>query len=154
MKKDPLTAGDICTRDVVVSDPSMEVTRAAQLMRQHHAGCVVVTEQPSAFDRVVVGILTDRDIAMGVVALERSPHGLRVGDLMSKEVVSAREDDSLLDLLSAMRRKGVRRVPVTTARGTLVGIVALDDVLQALAQEMQAVASAIGAAQRHDRLAA
>lgn len=151
--KDPLTAGDICTRDVVVSDPSMEVVQAAQLMRQHHAGCVVVTEQPSAFDRVVVGILTDRDIAMGVVALDRTPHGMRVGDLMSREVVTAREDDSILDLLSAMRRKGVRRVPVTTPSGSLVGIVALDDVLEVLAQQMHAVATAVGAAQKHDRLA-
>ena len=150
---DPLTAGDICTRSVVVSDPSMEVVQAAQLMRQHHTGCVVVTEQPSAFDRVVAGILTDRDIAMGVVALDRTPHGMRVGDLMSKEVVTAREDDSILDLLAAMRRKGVRRVPVTTARGTLVGIVALDDVLEVLAQQMHAVATAVGAAQKHDRLA-
>lgn len=151
--KDPLTAGDICTRDVVVSDPAMEVLQAAQLMRQHHAGCVVVTEQPSAFDRVVVGILTDRDIAMGVVALDRTPHGMRVGDLMSKEVVTAREDDSILDLLSAMRRKGVRRVPVTTGSGSLVGIVALDDVLEVLGQQMHAVATAVGAAQKHDRLA-
>lgn len=151
--KDPLTAGDICTRDVVVSDPSMEVLQAAQLMRQHHTGCVVVTEQPSAFDRVVVGILTDRDIAMGVVALDRTPHGMRVGDLMSKEVVTAREGDSILDLLSAMRRKGVRRVPVTTASGSLVGIVALDDVLEVLAQQMHAVATAVGAARKHDRLA-
>lgn len=151
--KDPLTAGDICTRTVVVSDPSMEVVQAAQLMRQHHTGCLVVTEQPSAFDRVVVGILTDRDIAMGVVALDRTPHGMRVGDLMSKEVVTAREDDSILDLLSAMRRKGVRRVPVTTAGGSLVGIVALDDVLEVLAQQMHAVATAVGAAQKHDRLA-
>lgn len=151
--KDPLTAGDICTRTVIVTDPSMEVTEAAKLMRHHHTGCLVVTEQPSAFDRVVVGILTDRDLAMGVLAAERNPSGMRVGDLMSKEVVSAREEDSMLDLLSAMRRKGVRRIPVTTARGSLVGIVALDDVLEVLAHQMQAVATAVGASQKHDRLA-
>jgi CBS domain-containing protein len=146
----PLNAGDICTRVVTIAFPSMAVNEAARLMRDRHVGCLVVVEERTLEDRVVVGMLTDRDIAIGVVAADRDPHGMRVGDIMSKGVISAREDDSLADLLSAMRRKGVRRVPVVSPQGSLIGVVALDDVLDVLAQEMKAVAEAVGAASRHE----
>ena len=146
----PLNAGDICTRVVTIAFPSMAVNEAARLMRDRHVGCLVVVEDRTLEDRVVVGMLTDRDIAIGVVAADRDPHGMRVGDIMSKGVISAREDDSLADLLSAMRRKGVRRVPVVSPQGSLIGVVALDDVLDVLAQEMKAVAEAVGAASRHE----
>lgn len=151
--KDPLTAGDICTRIVTIVYPSMAVGEAARLLREHRVGSLVVVEEASPDQRVVVGMLTDRDIALGVVAADRDPHGMRVGDIMSRDVLTAREQDSVLDLLASMRRKGVRRIPVTNARGTLIGIVALDDVLEIVAQEMQAVASAVGASQNRERAA-
>lgn len=61
-----------------------------------------------------------------------------------------REQDSVLDVLAMMRHKKVRRVPVTGARGDLIGLVALDDVLAIVAEQMQALAAAVGAAQRHE----
>jgi len=149
----PLNAGDICTRIVTIAFPSMALNEAARLMRDHHVGSLVVVEERTLEDRVVVGMLTDRDIAISVVAADRDPHGMRVGDVMSKDVTSAREEDSLADLLSAMRRKGVRRVPVVSPQGSLIGLVALDDVLDVLAQEMKAVADAVGAASRHEATA-
>jgi CBS domain-containing protein len=72
---------------------------------------------------------------------------------MTRDVVSAREHDSLLDLLAAMRRRKVRRVPVTDPRDMLMGIVSLDDVLAVLAEQMQAVAAAVTAAASHERTA-
>jgi CBS domain-containing protein len=149
--KDNLTAGEICSRVVAVAYPSMALDEAARLMRERHVGCVVVVEEVSARESVVVGVLTDRDIAIGVVAADRDPHGMRVGDVMTRDVVKVREDDSLPDVLAAMRRKGVRRVPVTGPKDVLLGIVALDDVLEVLAQQMQAVAAAVSAAARHER---
>lgn len=151
--KDPLNAGDICTRVVAITYPSMALNEAARLMREHHVGSLVVVEERTLEDRFAVGMLTDRDIAMGVVAADRDPHGMRVGDLMSKGIVTAREEDSLADVLTTMRRKGVRRVPVVSPRGLLVGLVSLDDVLDVLAQEMKAVADAVGAAGRHEATA-
>jgi CBS domain-containing protein len=150
---DPLNAGDICTRIVTVVYPSMALNEAARLMRERHVGSLVVVEELSLNERVVVGMLTDRDIALGVVAADRDPHGMRVGDVMSKDVVTAREQDSVLDLLGSMRRKGVRRIPVVAPQGTLIGIVSLDDVLEVVAQEMQAVAGAVGASQKQERTA-
>ena len=78
---------------------------------------------------------------------------MRVGDVMTKDVVKVREEDSLPDVLAAMRRKGVRRVPVTGPSDVLVGILALDDILAVLAQQMQAVAQAVSAAAGHERTA-
>jgi CBS domain-containing protein len=153
MMREPTDAGDICTRIVFIAYPSMALDEAARLMRDRHVGCLVVVEQASTSERVVVGMLTDRDIALGVVAADRDPHGMRVDDVMTRNVVTAQEHDSLLDLLAAMRRKGVRRMPVTQPQGTLIGIVALDDVLDVLAQQMQAVAGAVNATSRHERTA-
>jgi CBS domain-containing protein len=145
----PLTAGEICTRTVVYTDRGMLLDEAARLMRTHHVGSLVVVEERSPKERIVVGMVTDRDIATGVVALDRDPHAFRVGDIMSPDVVTVREQDSVLDVLAMMRHKKVRRVPVTGARGDLIGLVALDDVLAIVAEQMQALAAAVGAAQRH-----
>jgi CBS domain-containing protein len=146
----PLTAGEICTRNVVCSDRGMMVDDAARLMRTHHTGTLVVVEERSPRERIVVGMVTDRDIATRVVALDRDVHAFRVSDIMTPDVVTVREQDSLLDVLAVLRGKRVRRVPVTGARGELVGIVAIDDVLSAVAEQMQALAGAVGAAQRHE----
>jgi CBS domain-containing protein len=151
--KDKLTAGDVCTRSVAVGYPSLALSEAARLMRARHVGCLVVVEETAVGENLVVGILTDRDIAMSVVAADRDAHALRIGDVMTRDVVSAREHDSLLDLLAAMRRRKVRRVPVTDPRDLLVGIVSLDDVLAVLAEQMQAVAAAVTAATSHERTA-
>jgi CBS domain-containing protein len=145
-----LTAGEICTRSVVFTDRGMLLDEAARLMRSHHVGALVVVEERTPRERVVVGILTDRDIVTAVVALERDPKSFRVADVMAADVVTAREQDSLLDLLALMRRKKVRRLPVTGAQGELIGVVSIDDVLAAVAEQLQAVAAAIGAAQRHE----
>lgn len=146
----PLTAGDICTRAVVFTDRAMMLGDAARLMRGHHVGSLVVVEERSPNQRIAVGMVTDRDIATAVVAADRDPHAFRVGDVMSPEVVTVREQDSLLDLLALMRRKRVRRVPVVGAQGELLGLVALDDVLQIVAEQMHALAAAFGAASRHE----
>lgn len=146
----PLTAGEICTRNVVFADRGMMLDVAARLMRSHHVGTLVVVEERSPRERIVVGMVTDRDLATAVVALERDAKSFRVGDVMSADVVTAREQDSMLDLLSVMRRKKVRRVPVTGAQGELIGIVSVDDVLAIVAEQLQALAAAVGASQRHE----
>lgn len=71
--------------------------------------------------RIVVGIITDRDIATAVVAADRDPHAFRVGDVMSADPVTARESDSLPDLLAVMRRRRDQRVPVRGTLGELLG---------------------------------
>lgn len=143
MMREAATAGDLCTRQVVVAPPSLSVDEAARLMRERHVGCLVVVEQGDG-GRLPVGVLTDRDIVLAVVAKDADAKTLRVGDVMTATVASVRESDTLYDVLSTMRSRGVRRVPVTGAHGVLAGILTLDDVLNALAGQLQALGMVVG----------
>lgn len=145
--------GGICSRIVSVAYPALSVAEAARVMREQHVGCLVVVEEITEDERRVVGILTDRDIVTGMVAEQRDAQSLRVADLMSRDVVSVREEDSMLDALALMRQQRVRRVPVVGARDLLIGILALDDLLGVVAEEMQALGAAIAAAQHHEHTA-
>ncbi len=146
---DRLTAGEVCTRIVTIAYRGTVLGEAARLMREQHVGCLVVVEEGDA-GRVVVGILTDRDIVVSVVAKDLDASALSVGDVMTTDLVTAREQDSVLDLLEQMRRKGIRRIPVTGPQGVLVGLVALDDLLEVVAEEMQAMAGAIGSGRKRE----
>ena len=149
MIREAATAGDLCTREVVVAPPSLSVDEAARLMRERHVGCIVVVEQGDG-GRLPAGILTDRDIVLAVVARDADAKNLRVGDVMTATLASVRESDTLYDVLSTMRSRGVRRVPVTGAHGALVGILTQDDVLNALAGQLQALGSVFGREQRQE----
>jgi CBS domain-containing protein len=147
-----LNAGDICTRSVTFAHRSMAVDEAARMMREQHVGSLVVVDDAPE-GRVVVGMLTDRDIVTAIVAKAVDPGIVSVGEAMSTDVVTAREDDSIVDLLGSMRRKGVRRVPVVDARGVLVGLVALDDLLEVVAQELDLAVNAMRSGRRHESVA-
>ena len=149
MKKS-LTAGDVCSRIVTICYAGTVLSEAARQMREAHVGCLVVVEEAEP-GKVVVGLLTDRDIVVSVVARDRDARSHPVSEAMTTDVICAREEDSVLDLLEQMRRGGIRRIPVTGAQGILVGIVTLDDILEVFADEMQAVAGAIRGGPRRER---
>ena len=137
-----MTAGDVCSRQVVVASKDMPLGEAARVMRERHVGSLVVVEETGA-GRVVVGMLTDRDIVTAVVAKDVNAAALRVDDVMTRDIVSARESDSVLDVLAAMRRRAVRRVPVVGPKDELVGVVAADDVLGLIADELRTLVQAL-----------
>ena len=145
-----LNAGDVCNRIVTIAERNMGLVQAAQLMRDHHVGCLVVVDVAGA-GRLVTGILTDRDIVTAVVAKELDPRKLRVEDVMSSEVVTVFEHDSILDLLATMRGKGLRRIPVTSAQGALIGLVTLDDLLELMAEQMHSMVQVIETEQLRER---
>jgi len=119
-------------------------------MRENHVGCLVVVDEVEG-KRIVVGLLTDRDIVTAVVASDFDPATLRVEDVMATDLVTAREDDSLIDLMHTMRRKGVRRIPVVGVQDELVGVVTLDEVLNILAQELGLLVAAIDSEGQRER---
>ncbi len=147
-----LTAADICTRQVAVAYKGMALNDAAWLMRERHVGCLVAVED-SSDGPVVVGMLTDRDIVTAVVAKDMDAATLRVDDVMTRNVVTAREGDSVLDVLASMRRKAVRRIPVTGAKGQLIGLVAADDLLGLIADELRTLVQALVAQPRAEQQA-
>ncbi len=145
-----LTSGEICTRSVTIAFKQTTLNGAARLMRENHIGCLVVVDEVGG-QRIVVGVLTDRDIVTAVVAEDLDPRTLRVEDVMTTDLVTAREEDSLIDLMRTMRRKGVRRIPVVGGQGELIGMVTLDDVLDILAQELGLLVAAIDSEGKRER---
>lgn len=144
-----LDIGEICNRVVVIATEDMSVKQAAELMRDEHVGSLVVVREAD-LGRIVVGMVTDRDIAIVAVARDFDPQTLRVADIMSGVPVTARPSDSINEVLSLMRQHGVRRVPVTSEKGVLIGIVTLDDLLEIFAEEMQVFVQAIATERGHE----
>jgi CBS domain-containing protein len=139
-----MQVGDICSRNVVTVRELDELTAAAQLMRQKHIGYLVVIEAKVGDNALApVGVITDRDIVVGVVARETDPRALKVGDVMTRQPVLVREESPISAALHHMREIGVRRLPVVDRGGGLVGVLSLDDVLEGLAEELMDVASSI-----------
>lgn len=149
--KPAATVGDVCTRQVVAAPPSLSVDEAARLMRERHVGCIVVVEQGDG-GRLPSGMLTDRDIVTAVVAKGADAKSLRVGDVMTPSVATVQDSDTLYDALTLMRHRGVRRLPVTGPHGALAGIVTLDDVVGALAGQLQAATMVIGRELRQETM--
>jgi CBS domain-containing protein len=145
-----LTTGEICTRSVTIAFRKTTLIEGARLMRENHVGCLVVVEETGE-QRIVAGVLTDRDIVTAVVAPGLDLDNFCVEDVMTTDLVTAREDDSLIDLMRAMRLKGVRRVPVVGGQGELVGVVTLDDVLDIMAQELGLLVGAIDSEGKRER---
>jgi CBS domain-containing protein len=137
-----MAVGELCNREVVIAEKTLSVVDAAQLMRKHHVGDLVVVEERSG-RKQPVGIVTDRDIVVEVVAAGVNPDALKVGDIMGPEVATVREAEGLFEALRYMRDKGVRRMPVVDREGGLVGILTLDDLLSLLAEEMTELAKLV-----------
>jgi CBS domain-containing protein len=144
-----MPVGEICTREVAVADREMTIQEAALVMRQHHVGNLVVVDSQNG-KRVPVGIVTDRDIVVSVVATKLDAAIFTVGDLAMQKVTTCREDEGVLECIQRMRTKGVRRMPVVDREGNLSGIVAVDDLLQLLAVEMNAIGKLISREQVHE----
>ncbi len=143
------SVSSVCQRNVVTVRPHDDLTAAARTMREKHVGCLVVTEFDVGSQKErPVGVLTDRDIVVAVVAGEAEPKALRVEDVMTRQPVTIPEGASIASAVHQMRRIGVRRLPVVDYRGNLVGVLSLDDVIGVLAVELQDVAGSIEREQR------
>ena len=144
-----MNVSDLSNPFVAVVQRATPLTDAARLMRERHVGSLVVVDETGQ-GRVPVGILTDRDIVVAVVAREVDARTLTAGDVMSTDLATVRPTDAAIDALELMRRRGVRRVPVVAENGTLAGIVAVDDVLAAVAEQLGDVVRAITAEQARE----
>ena len=130
-----MNVSTVCTREVVSCPEQASLQRVAELMRAEHVGAVVVTTGNGRPGRPV-GIVTDRDIVIEAVATGLQADAITASDVIREPLVLVSEQDSLLDAIHRMRSRGVRRLPVTNARGELTGIVSYDDLLHALAHEL------------------
>jgi CBS domain-containing protein len=134
---------EFCRHEVVCASRETTVTEAAALMRKHHIGDVIVAEQRGE-KQVPVGIVTDRDIVVEVIAAGIDPSTLKLGDLNLGKLVTIGEGATYAQTVSKMSVEGVRRMPVVKPDGTLAGIITLDDMLWQLAGPLAALAGLSG----------
>lgn len=140
-----------CRRHVVTATPTDSLVALAQKMREYHVGCLVVVEEEGGQSRPL-GIVTDRDLVVLVLAreLDSTNSSVTAADLMAQPLVTVRANANMLDALNLMHDAGVRRLPVVDDDGGLVGMLALDDALAALAGHLRLLAQVAGAEQRHE----
>ncbi|HKJ89221.1 MAG TPA: CBS domain-containing protein [Gammaproteobacteria bacterium] len=131
----PQGIGEYCNREVVITERERSIRDAARLMRNHHVGDLVVVERYEG-EMIPVGILTDRDLVVEVLAEEVGVDEVTVADVMSAPAALAREEDDLWETLMRMQSWGVRRMPVVSASGTLQGIITVDDLLELFTEYM------------------
>ena len=139
-----MSVGDICRREVVTITPDAGLCDAARVMREKHVGfLVVVGPATEKGDRLVQGVLTDRDIVVTVVGRDADPKDLKVVDIMTRNPLLIAAGTSVTGALGLMRADGVRRVPVVGVRNELVGVLSIDDVLDVVANQLTAISGAM-----------
>ena len=133
-----MAVGDVCSRDVVIVFRKDTVADACRLMRERHIGSLVVVDDGRR--NAPIGMFTDRDVAIGVVALGLDPETTLVEAAMRPGVATISQNDAVHDAVALMRDQGVRRLPVVDASGRLAGVLAADDLLDLLAGEISDLA--------------
>jgi CBS domain-containing protein len=137
----PTRLKDFATAVVAVAEPDTTAFVAAQLMRKHHIGALVVIDAKEK--NCPVGVLTDRDLVLALMAEGLDPTLFTVGDIMSIEPVVAHPDMDAMDAVQLMRMHRVRRLVIVDGPGRLVGIVTMEDVLELLTRELTSLAAAV-----------
>ena len=134
-----MSVGRICTRYVDLADADETVQAAARRMYERQVGTLVILNPA----KEPIGILTDRDLVVRVLARGEDPRQTQVGAVMTKDPKTVSERTPIEQALSLMRSGSCRRLPVVGDDGTLVGLVSLDDILSLLAEEFAQVGTLV-----------
>lgn len=138
---------DFATAVIAVVEPETSVLVVAQLMRKHHVGALVVVDAEEKSR--AVGIISDRDLVLGLIAEELDPKVFTAGDMMSSNLVTASPEMDAIDAIGLMREHKVRRLIIKDKESRLVGIVTMEDLLLLLANGLSELASGlVGARER------
>ena len=132
-----MKASEIMTANPSTVTPDTGLTEVARLMQQEDVGIIPVVGSGGSGNNLL-GVITDRDIAIRVVAEGRDPQSTRVSDVMSSGVRTAKETDDVEDVMDLMGREQLRRIPIVNERGDLVGIVAQADVVRQAGNDRKA----------------
>ena len=129
---------DVINHQVITVSPYDSVSDAAYLMRNEDIGALIVIDKESK----PIGILTDRDLVVSVLAERIKPTDVTVEDIMTKDPVTVDEETDIFDILRILPEHSVRRLPVTS-KGKLIGIVSVDDLIVIVATELVNLAMAM-----------
>jgi CBS domain-containing protein len=120
-----MTCGELMTPSPTCCQPAHTVVEVAEIMQREDVGLVPVVEEPS---HKLIGVLTDRDIVLNVVAAGRDPRGTAVSEVMTSDPASCQEQDSIETVMQQMASRQVRRIPIVDKDGAIIGIVSQADI--------------------------
>ncbi len=140
----------ICNRNVITAERDNNVLKAAEIMRQNHVGSIVIVDVTS-YGEKPIGIVSDRDIVIKVVAKNVSLEEISLNDIMARDLVCVRGNDDLMETLRIMCMEGVRRVPVINNEGALMGLLSMDDLFEIFANELSNIAVLICRHKKHEK---
>jgi CBS domain-containing protein len=135
---------------VLIAQKYDTLVEAAKLMREYQVGSIVVVEEQNGV-RYPVGLVTDRDLVIEVIANEVDINSVTLGELMYRDIILGKENDDINETIKIMRQKGIRRLPVVDDNGALVGIVTLDDLIDLIAEQLKDIAALIGKQQNDEK---
>ena len=130
-----MNAGSICNREVVTVDVDTSLAEAALMMREKHVGSLVVVKRNNG-SAIPVGIVTDRDLVVQIMAFKIPYDQIKVSEIMNNELFTVNQDLDMWAVVKQMRSHGVRRLPVVDGLNGLVGIVSIDDIICLLSSEL------------------
>lgn len=137
-----MTAGAVCTRDVVIVRRGETLATAAREMLEEHVGTVVVIEDRDG-TAVPVGLITDRDLVRAQLRHDADLRHLSVEQVMTRNLLCLTEHEPLSSALERMKARAVRRAPVVNDAGALIGILSVDDLIELIAEQAAALAGLI-----------
>ena len=140
---------NLCNRNVIVVEQEANVLSAAKLMREHHVGSLIIIDS-NTHGKKPIGIISDRDIVIKVLAKEISLDKIKLHDIMDRDLICVRDSDDTMDTVRIMCMEGIRRVPVINSAGDLIGILSMDDVFEMLADELSNLAILICRQHKHE----
>ena len=126
---------DLAVRHVETITAKITVTECAKTMRQRHVGSLVVIDE----EGMPIGMITDRDITIEVIATGRQPDQCLVEEIMSQPVVTASEEENIVDALARMREFGIRRLPIVDKEGKISGVVTNSNLTEVLAMMLDSL---------------
>jgi CBS domain-containing protein len=144
-----MNVGQVCTRGAISVPASAPLSEAAQVMYDRHVGAVVVTKAPMD-QPVVVGIITDRDIVRAQLNRAADLAQLRAEDVMTRDPLVLNEQESVANALYHLQARRVRRAPVISDDGALVGLISTDDLLAQVSEELLNLAYLVGQQARRE----
>ncbi len=133
-----ITVDQVCVHAAVTIKHDQSIAQCAKIMHDEQVGSLIITEVRDGLC-LPIGILTDRDITIKVLAFSLDPHVFTARDIMAQPLVTARMDERLVSVLTRMQLHGVRRVPVVSHAGALLGILEADDIWEIFAEEVNSL---------------
>lgn len=133
---------DISKKKVFTLSKSEPIWRAAKLMKDEGVGSIIITHDEEG-EEVPIGIITDRDVAIKVVAEKRNAENIKISEIMSGDLLIIDDDQDIRSTIELMKKKGVRRAPVMNDDDEICGIISLDDLFVYMTDELNNLADVV-----------